>query len=104
MTIVIPCHGLMPPSAGWCRKGVLGGGVLATADCRKTSEELKARGVEFLQPPTERPYGIAPRSGVLPQDDHVGHFGIGGNASRAARKAPQSHESFPMPGPISSPV
>jgi catechol 2,3-dioxygenase-like lactoylglutathione lyase family enzyme len=40
------------------RKGVLGSGVLETADCQKTYEDLKARGVEFLSPPTERFYGI----------------------------------------------
>jgi len=40
------------------RKGVMGAGVMDTADCRKTYEELKARGVEFTQPPTERFYGI----------------------------------------------
>ena len=40
------------------RKGKLGAGVLATADCRKTYEELKAKGVEFTQPPTERFYGV----------------------------------------------
>jgi AraC-like DNA-binding protein len=40
------------------RKGVLGSGVLETADCQKTYEELKGRGVEFLSPPTERFYGI----------------------------------------------
>jgi hypothetical protein len=40
------------------RKGVLGSGVLETADCRKTYEELKAKGVEFMQPPVERFYGI----------------------------------------------
>jgi catechol 2,3-dioxygenase-like lactoylglutathione lyase family enzyme len=40
------------------RKGVLGSGVLETADCKKTYEELKAKGVEFLQPPVERFYGI----------------------------------------------
>jgi len=40
------------------RKGVLGSGVLETTDCQKTYEELKARGVEFLSPPTERFYGI----------------------------------------------
>jgi catechol 2,3-dioxygenase-like lactoylglutathione lyase family enzyme len=40
------------------RKGKLGAGVLATADCRKTYEELKAKGVEFSQPPTERFYGV----------------------------------------------
>lgn len=27
-------------------------------DCRKTYEELVAKGVEFLQPPQERPYGV----------------------------------------------
>src|SRR5690242_3581652 len=36
------------------RKGVLGAGVLQTPDCRKTYEELKALGVEFMQPPAER--------------------------------------------------
>jgi catechol 2,3-dioxygenase-like lactoylglutathione lyase family enzyme len=27
-------------------------------DCRKTYEELVAKGVEFIQPPEERPYGV----------------------------------------------
>jgi catechol 2,3-dioxygenase-like lactoylglutathione lyase family enzyme len=40
------------------RKGALGHGVMETADCRKTYEELTARGVEFSQPPVERFYGI----------------------------------------------
>jgi len=39
-------------------KGALSGGVLETADVQKTYEELKAKGVEFSQPPTERFYGI----------------------------------------------
>ena len=39
------------------QKGALGSGVLQTADCQKTYEELKARGVEFTSPPTERFYG-----------------------------------------------
>ena len=39
-------------------KGVLGAGVFSTADCHKTYEELKAKGVEFSQPPTERFYGV----------------------------------------------
>ena len=34
-------------------RGKLGGGVLQTSDCRKTYEELKAKGVEFLSPPKE---------------------------------------------------
>jgi len=37
---------------------VLGSGVFETADCKKTYEELKAKGVEFMQPPVERFYGI----------------------------------------------
>ena len=40
------------------QKGVIGSGVLETADVHKTYEELKARGVEFKQPPVERFYGI----------------------------------------------
>ncbi len=43
---------------GLVEKGAMSAGVFATADCRKTYEELKAKGVEFVQPPTERPYGI----------------------------------------------
>lgn len=39
-------------------KGVSGGIFLTTDDCRATYEELKARGVEFVDEPTERPYGI----------------------------------------------
>jgi len=39
-------------------KGVLGNGVFATDDCRKTYQELKAKGVEFIQPPKETFYGI----------------------------------------------
>ncbi|HEU5109946.1 MAG TPA: VOC family protein [Micromonosporaceae bacterium] len=27
-------------------------------DCRKTYEELQAKGVEFVQPPEDRPYGV----------------------------------------------
>ncbi len=26
-------------------------------DCQKTYEELEAKGVEFIQPPSQRPYG-----------------------------------------------
>jgi predicted enzyme related to lactoylglutathione lyase len=39
-------------------KGASGGLFFATDDCRATYEELKSRGVEFTQPPTEQPYGI----------------------------------------------
>lgn len=36
----------------------LGAGVLEVDDCKKTYEELKAKGVEFMGPPEERFYGI----------------------------------------------
>jgi predicted enzyme related to lactoylglutathione lyase len=39
-------------------KGAAGGIFLTTDDCRASYEELKARGVEFVDPPEERPYGI----------------------------------------------
>lgn len=39
-------------------KGALGPGVMATDDCHKSFEELSARGVEFVQEPADRPYGI----------------------------------------------
>jgi catechol 2,3-dioxygenase-like lactoylglutathione lyase family enzyme len=38
--------------------GKLGAGVFNTPNCQATYEELSARGVEFLSPPAERPYGI----------------------------------------------
>jgi len=39
-------------------KGALHSVGLATADCRKTYEELSAKGVEFVQEPADRPYGV----------------------------------------------
>ena len=27
-------------------------------DCRKTYDDLQSKGVEFIQPPEERPYGV----------------------------------------------
>ncbi|WP_267244211.1 VOC family protein [Streptomyces sp. PR69] len=53
--------GMDPESAEAVRKliskGVLGAGALATDDIHGDYEKLKARGVEFLQEPQERPYG-----------------------------------------------
>lgn len=37
--------------------GKISYGPWKTDDCRETYETLKARGVDFLQPPTDRPYG-----------------------------------------------
>ncbi len=39
-------------------KGALSPGVIATTDCRGDYEILSGRGVQFLQPPAQRPYGI----------------------------------------------
>jgi catechol 2,3-dioxygenase-like lactoylglutathione lyase family enzyme len=39
-------------------EGKINGGVLQTSDCRKTYEELKAKGVEFISPPKEQFYGV----------------------------------------------
>ncbi|RKT84423.1 Catechol 2,3-dioxygenase [Saccharopolyspora antimicrobica] len=40
-------------------KGVMGGWLgLTTDDCQQTYETLLAKGVEFTDEPTERPYGI----------------------------------------------
>lgn len=38
--------------------GKLGAGVFNTPNCQATYEELSSRGVEFMSPPAERPYGI----------------------------------------------
>jgi len=39
-------------------KGAAGTVFLTTDDCRASYEELKGRGVEFVEEPEERPYGI----------------------------------------------
>ncbi|MFF7072945.1 VOC family protein [Streptomyces pseudovenezuelae] len=54
--------GLDPESAEALRKlvgnGVMGAGAFRTDDCRGDYETFRARGVEFVQEPQERPYGI----------------------------------------------
>jgi catechol 2,3-dioxygenase-like lactoylglutathione lyase family enzyme len=39
-------------------KGSLSAVGLSTDDCHKTYEELKAKGVTFIQEPADRPYGV----------------------------------------------
>jgi catechol 2,3-dioxygenase-like lactoylglutathione lyase family enzyme len=39
-------------------KGAAGGLFFSTDNCQASYEELKGRGVEFQQEPTEQPYGI----------------------------------------------
>lgn len=38
--------------------GTMGGFGLSTPDCRQTYAELSAKGVDFVQPPADRPYGV----------------------------------------------
>jgi catechol 2,3-dioxygenase-like lactoylglutathione lyase family enzyme len=39
-------------------KGAAGGLIFSTDDCQASYEELKSRGVEFTEEPSERPYGV----------------------------------------------
>lgn len=39
-------------------KGSMSGGGLRVDDCRETYSELKAKGVEFISEPADRPYGV----------------------------------------------
>lgn len=39
-------------------KGTMGGLGLRVEDCHKAFEVLSAKGVEFTQPPSDRPYGV----------------------------------------------
>lgn len=50
----------------------LSAGVFVTADCRKTFEELRAKGVRFEHEPTERPYGLE----ALFKDDSGNWFSL----------------------------
>jgi catechol 2,3-dioxygenase-like lactoylglutathione lyase family enzyme len=62
LTLMVPGPPLDDEDAATFRrmlgKGSLGQVGLATDDCRKTHEELVAKGVEFIQEPSDRPYGV----------------------------------------------
>ena len=62
------------------RKGALGAGVFETADCQKTYEELKAKGVDFQSPPTDRFYGIE----AMMKDDSGNYFSLTQRKAAAA--------------------
>jgi catechol 2,3-dioxygenase-like lactoylglutathione lyase family enzyme len=57
---------------GLIKKGALGFGVFHTHDCRKTYEELKAKGVIFKGEPEEQFYGIE----CIMQDDSGNWFSM----------------------------
>jgi hypothetical protein len=62
ITLMTPGPPLDEEAAAFTRrqleKGTSGGLGLTVDDCRKTYEELSAKGVEFLQEPADRPYGV----------------------------------------------
>jgi catechol 2,3-dioxygenase-like lactoylglutathione lyase family enzyme len=62
ITLMTPGPPLDPDAADFIRrqlgKGQMGGLGLRVDDCRKTYEELSALGVEFVQEPADRPYGV----------------------------------------------
>ncbi len=61
-TLMVPGPPLDEEAAASVRrlleKGALSAAGLAVDDCRRTYEELVAKGVTFLQEPSERPYGV----------------------------------------------
>lgn len=63
LTLMLPAPPTMDPESAeqvkaLVAKGVLGAGAFTTDDCHATYRELSARGVEFIQKPENRPYGI----------------------------------------------
>jgi catechol 2,3-dioxygenase-like lactoylglutathione lyase family enzyme len=62
VTLMTPGPPLDEEAAAFVRRSLEKGSMsslgLSVDDCRKTFEELQAKGVEFLQEPSERPYGV----------------------------------------------
>jgi catechol 2,3-dioxygenase-like lactoylglutathione lyase family enzyme len=63
LILAVPCPPMLDPESAeqiraMVAKGALGAGVFGTDDCRRSYDELKARGVRFLTEPTERSYGV----------------------------------------------
>ena len=49
---------LVPHVRALLEKDAMGGGVWETDDVHKTYEQLRAKGIEFMKPPTKEFYGI----------------------------------------------
>jgi catechol 2,3-dioxygenase-like lactoylglutathione lyase family enzyme len=62
LTLMVPGPPLNAEAAAFYRgqleKGEMGGLGLQVDDCRKTYDELVAKGVTFVQEPSDRPYGV----------------------------------------------
>jgi len=63
LLLLDPSHSMLDPETAQqvrtlVAKGALSPGVMATTDCRGDHAELTSRGVQFNQPPADRPYGV----------------------------------------------
>lgn len=62
VTLMVPGPPLDPDLATAVSRalanGTMGGFGLRTDDCRKSYAELVAKGVDFVHPPADRPYGV----------------------------------------------
>ena len=63
LVLMDPSHSMLDPETAeqvraLVAKGALSPGVMSTTDCHGDHAELAERGVEFTQPPADRPYGI----------------------------------------------
>jgi len=63
LLLMDPLHSMLDEETGQqvralVAKGALSPGVMATSDCKADHDTLAERGVQFTQPPAERPYGI----------------------------------------------
>jgi catechol 2,3-dioxygenase-like lactoylglutathione lyase family enzyme len=62
VTLMLPGPPLSPEAGDFVRgqleSGQMGGLGLRVDDCRKTYDELSAKGVTFIQEPSDRPYGV----------------------------------------------
>jgi catechol 2,3-dioxygenase-like lactoylglutathione lyase family enzyme len=62
ITLMVPGPPVSPEMAGVIRKqlekGEMGGIGLTVDNCQRTYEELTAKGVVFIQEPSDRPYGV----------------------------------------------
>lgn len=88
INLQVPGPPLDPESATFIKrsldKGVLHAVGLATDDCRQTHRELVAKGVEFVQEPADRPYGVEAVA-----RDNSGNFLV------IVERRPYSGEDFP---------
>lgn len=87
VTLMVPGPPLDEAMADSVRRalaaGTMGGLGLSTTDCRETYDKLTAVGVEFIQPPAERPYGVE----AVMRDNS-------GNWNVIVEKKPYSSEDF----------